>query len=114
MPYINAKISMKLDEQQKQELVSELGKVITIYPNKTEGSLMIGIEDGYSIYKGGKPLEKAAYMEVKIFGDSDNEVKAKVNEAIFQMMSNKFGIEKDALYINYYDLHSWGFNGRLL
>ncbi|MBQ4373871.1 MAG: hypothetical protein II785_07160, partial [Lachnospiraceae bacterium] len=61
MPFIDSKITLPVTPEVKEELKSELGKLITTL-NKTETYLMVGIDDAYDLWLGGKKLEKGAYV----------------------------------------------------
>ncbi len=61
MPFIDSKVTVKVTDQQKEEIKTELGKLITTL-NKTETYLMVGIEDCYDLWLGGKKLDKGAYV----------------------------------------------------
>ena len=43
MPYIDVNVSIKLSDQEKDNLKSKLGELISIIPGKTENVLMIGL-----------------------------------------------------------------------
>lgn len=45
MPFINAKISVKLTNEKEQIIKEKLGKAIELIEGKTEEWLMIGFED---------------------------------------------------------------------
>ena len=66
MPMIDAKMTLSLSDQQKEELKSEFGKLIETL-NKPESYLMVGIEDSADLWFGGKKLEKGAYIALFLF-----------------------------------------------
>lgn len=70
MPFIDSKITLKLSDQQKEDLKRELGKAISVM-NKSENYLMVGILDGYDLFMGGKKLEKGAFISVQVLGSVD-------------------------------------------
>ena len=69
MPYIDSKITVQLSERKKEEIKSELGKLISTL-GKTEDYLMVGIEDSYDLWFGGKRLDKGAYVAVSLIGEA--------------------------------------------
>ena len=69
MPFIDSKITVKITDAQKEELKSDLGKLIATL-NKPESFLMVGIEDGYDLWLGGKKLDKGAYVAVSLYGSA--------------------------------------------
>ena len=58
MPYIDSKITVKLSDSKKEEIKSAMGKLIATL-GKSEDYLMVGIEDSYDLWFGGRKLEKA-------------------------------------------------------
>ena len=61
MPFIDSKITLKLTEEKKENIKTQLGKAVSII-NKPESFLMVGIEDSYDLYMAGDKLEKGAYV----------------------------------------------------
>ena len=51
MPFIDSKVTVKVSDQQKEEIKSELGRLIATL-NKSETYLMVGIEDSYDLWLG--------------------------------------------------------------
>ena len=66
MPFIDSRVTVKISDQQKEEIKAELGKLITTL-NKSETYLMVGIEDSCDLWLGGKKLEKGAYVSVSLY-----------------------------------------------
>ena len=85
MPFIDSKVTVKMSDDQKETLKSSLGQAITTM-NKTESYLMVGINDGYDLFMGGKKLDKGAFADV-------------------------LGIPGNAVYVTYHGVHDWGWNG---
>ena len=57
MPFIDSKLTVKVDDDKKEALKAKLGQAIGIL-GKTESYLMVGFEDDYTLYMGGKKLDK--------------------------------------------------------
>ena len=53
MPFIDSKLTVKVDDDKKEALKAKLGQAIGIL-GKTESYLMVGFEDDYTLYMGGK------------------------------------------------------------
>ncbi len=111
MPFIDSKITLPLTAQGKEELKTELGKLITTL-HKPESYLMVGIDDAYDLWFGGKKLEKGAYVAVSLFGDASSEAYEQLTGQICDLYEEKLGIPKDAVYVTYHPVHDWGWNGR--
>ena len=110
MPFIDSKVTMKISDRQKEELKTELGRLITTL-NKTETYLMVGIEDSYDLWLGGKKLDKGAYVAVSLFGDAPKELYEKLTGQICALLGEKLGIPGSAVYVTYHPVSDWGWNG---
>ena len=75
MPMINSKVTVSLPQEKRDILKAELGKAVAIL-GKPESYLMLGFEDNYDLYFGGKKLEKGAFISVEVLGDVDSEFPA--------------------------------------
>lgn len=111
MPFIGSRVTVKLSEEKKEKLKSELGSIITDIPGKAEKFLMVGFEDNYSLYFGGEKLEYGAFIEVKVFGKVKKEYFDKVTKDICNLYENELNIPKNKRYIKYEEVDNWGFNG---
>ena len=111
MPFIDSKITVKVSEEQKEEIKTELGKLIATL-NKTETYLMVGIEDSYDLWFGGKKLDKGAYVAVSLLGDAPKELYEKLTGQICGLLGEKLGIPGNAVYVTYHPVSDWGWNGR--
>ena len=111
MPLIDSKITMKVSDQQKEEIKAELGKLIAAL-NKSETYLMVGIEDEYDLWLGGKKLDKGAYVAVSLYGDAPKEAYDKLTGQICDLLGGKLGIPGNAVYVTYHPVADWGWNGK--
>ena len=111
MPFIDAKLTVKVDGNKKEELKSEFGKMISTL-HKSESYLMVGIQDGYDLWLGGKKLEKGAYVEVSLYGNAASKDYDKLTGQICDMLAEKLGIPGSAVYVTYHPVSDWGWNGR--
>ena len=62
MPMIDSKITVQVPQEKRDVLKAELGKAVAIL-GKPESYLMLGFEDNYDLYFGGKKLDKGAGTE---------------------------------------------------
>ncbi len=111
MPYINAKFSVKLTDEQKVQLKSELGKAICAIPGKSETYLMVCIEDGAYMALGGDDSAAHAFFDVRILGSSTGEAFSKMTGELCKI-SEKYGIAPSNVYAAYSEYEHWGWNGR--
>ncbi|MFL0197569.1 phenylpyruvate tautomerase MIF-related protein [Clostridium sp. WILCCON 0269] len=113
MPYINSKLTVELSPKQREDLKSKLGEIISAIPGKSEEWLMVSFDDDKTIYFRGKEMDKAAFVEVKIFGTTEREYKNKVTDLICSLYEKELNIPKDSIYITFSEVSDWGFNGTL-
>lgn len=111
MPFIDSKISVKVSEEQKERLKEEFGKAIAII-HKPESFLMLGFEDSYDLYMGGKKLDRGAYLSVSLFGDAPSSSYAELTAKLCDILKKELDIPGDAVYITYHGVHDWGWDGR--
>lgn len=112
MPYINLTTSNTLNDDIKTKLKEALGSIITTIPGKSEDWLMIGIKDGHDLYFRGERCEKAAVVEVKIYGTADRKYKDAMTGKICDLLNQELSIPKQQIYVIYSDVMDWGWNGR--
>ncbi len=110
MPFIDSKVTLKLTEEQKNNVKSRLGKAISLL-HKGETYLMVGFSDGYDLYLGGKKLEKGAYVSVSLFGSASSSDYSKMTGEICRIFSEELSISPASVYVTYHGLKDWGWNG---
>ena len=103
MPFINSKITTKLTKEKKDLIKSELGKIITNIPGKSENE--------YSLYFRGEELQYGAFVEVKIFGKADKKHLEMITKDICNLYEKELNIPQDCIYVKYEEVDNWGFNG---
>ncbi len=109
MPFIDAKITLKLDEQAKEKLKSELAK--TMAPlGKSETYLMVGIDDGYDLWMAGKKLERGAYVSLSLLGDATKEKYTEVTKTVCDILFRLLSIDPQSVYVTYHPVKDWGWN----
>ena len=110
MPFIDSKITVAVSKEKKEELKSELGKLMSTL-HKSENYLMVGIEDEYDLWLGGKKLENGAYVSVSLFGSAPSKDFNTMTGQICNVFSKLLGIPGDAVYVTYHPVNDWGWNG---
>ena len=112
MPYIEAKLSVNLDENQKNELQSKLADVVSVSFSKPKAFIMTCIEDEKSLYMAKKRLEKGAYISVSLFGPASKSACQNLTGDICKILST-YGIDSSNVYVTYHPLDLWGWNGSM-
>ncbi len=110
MPFIDSKITLPVNPDTKEELKTELGKLITTL-NKSETYLMVGIDDNYDLWLGGKKLEKGAYVSVSLYGNAPESAYDKLTGQICDLFASKLDIPGNSVYVTYHPVNDWGWNG---
>ena len=77
MPFIDSKITLQLSKEKEESIKQKLGQAVSIL-GKSEGFLMVGFDDEYTLYMGGKELEKGAFVTVKLFGNASSSAYEKM------------------------------------
>ena len=111
MPMIDARVTVALDDAQKEELKNEFGRLIGTL-GKSEAYLMVAIEVGKDLWLGGRKLEKGAFISVSLLGDAGSELYSKMTGQICELLESKLGIPGNAVYVTYHPVRDWGWNGR--
>lgn len=110
MPFIDARISVPVSQEKKENLKTRFGKAVAIL-HKSERYLMVGIQDSYSLYMGGEAVEKGAYIAVSLFGNASPADYSKMTGALCSILEEELGIPGSCVYVTYQGISDWGWNG---
>jgi phenylpyruvate tautomerase PptA (4-oxalocrotonate tautomerase family) len=113
MPYINSTVTVKLTDKEKEVIKSKLGEIITEIPGKSEDWLMVGFKDDQTLFFRGDKKEKAAFIEVKIFGTADKKHKEVITSKVCSLFEEELHIPKDSIFIVFDEVKDWGWNGNM-
>lgn len=113
MPYINSTLSVKLTEEKKEVIKSKLGQIITEIPGKTEEWLMVSFNDDQSMYFRGAKKDKAAFVEIKMFGTAERKYKEAITSKVCSLLEEELYITKDNIYVVFDEIKDWGWNGNM-
>ena len=112
MPYIEAKLSIELDENQKNDLQAKLTDAVSAAFSKPKAYIMTGIEDGKSLYMAEKKLDKGAYISVSLLGSASKPACQALTKNICDVLS-AYGISGSSVYVTYHPVDLWGWNGSM-
>ncbi len=112
MPYIEAKLSVKLDESQKDDLQAKLTDAVGVAFSKPKAYIMTNIEDEKSIYMAGKQLDGGAYLSVGLLGAASKPACQALTKNICDILSD-YGIHGSNVYVTYHPTDLWGWNGSM-
>ena len=111
MPFIDSKVTVELNEDEREYLKTELGKIVEEIPGKSEKFLMLGFQDKYPLYFKGKKLDYGAFVEVKLFGAVAEDYLKQVTSEICNLYSKKLNIPSKSIYVKFEEVDNWGWNG---
>ena len=110
MPFIDSKITIPVTQEKREAIKAEFGSAISIL-NKPESFLMLGFEDNYDLYMGGKKLDRGAYVSVSLFGEASSAQYEQMTAEICRLFEEYLEIPAQAVYITYHGVNDWGWNG---
>lgn len=111
MPCIQIKTNQKTAGEKANVIKTALGRIISMFPGKTEDWLMVTIEDSCQIYFGGQTGRPMAMVEVKILGNTiDSAIAGKMTEKISKLLEDNLGTDPKDIYIRYEASPDWGWN----
>ena len=113
MPYIEAKLSIKLDDSQKDDLQKKLADAVSSSFSKPKSYIMTNIEDSKSIYMGGNSVEKGAYIVISSLGSISKPSCQSATKEICNTLINDYGLNGSNIYITYHPVDLWGWNGSM-
>ena len=113
MPYIHARLSVKLDEAQKADLQSKITDVVSEAFSKPKNYIMAEVADGCSLFMAGKSLDKGAYISIGLLGSTTKDRCNAVTQKVCEVLSSDYGISGSGVYITYHPTELWGWNGMM-
>jgi len=111
MPYIGTRTNIEITKEKEEVIKKKLGKAIEIIPGKSEEWLMVSLEDRCSLYFKGDTEKPTAFVEVKIFGSSTQQIYEKLTAAITDILKLELNINPNRIYVRYEETKYWGWNG---
>lgn len=113
MPYIQARLSIKLDENQKADLQSKITEVVSEQFSKPKAYIMTEVQDGCSLYMSNKKLENGAYISVSLLGSTTKDRCNVVTQKVCEFLTSEYALNSSSVYITYHPTELWGWNGMM-
>lgn len=113
MPFITIITTKTLTLQQEVTLKEIAGKLISIFPNKTEDYLMMHIEDNQVMYFKGKELD-CMKIDVQLYGYVDIQYQREFCERFMKEIEKVTQISISRQYLTIHEYEHWGMEGELL
>ena len=112
MPYIRINVSEKIDPEKIQTVKQGFGSIIEVL-GKTEKGLMIEFYDNHPIFLGGSCEELNIFLEMRILGRIDENMRKSFVNLSFELLNRELGIEPGHLYTNILEVMQWGTGSQL-
>lgn len=112
MPFLRFTTNRTLTLQQDRKLKEAAGKVISLFPGKSESTLMMHIEDNQIMYYQGDEQD-AMYVDCKIYRHANKEERQAFTEALMDKVEEITAIPKNNIYLTIQEFDEFGFNGKL-
>ena len=113
MPYIHARLSIKLNDEQKSDLQSKITGIVSEEFSKPKNYIMAEIADECSLYMAGNKLEKGAYISIGLLGSTTKDRCKSVTQKVCNILDAECGISGSNVYITYHPTELWGWNGMM-
>lgn len=111
MPYIKITTNQTIHYPEEESIKSQLGRAISILPNKNEEWLMVSMLPEQALWFQGSD-EPAAIAEVAIYGRLEDEACDELTARITDILCAYLPLDPARVYVKYEECEYWGWNGR--
>ncbi len=111
MPFINLKLSVQITDEQKEKIQNEVSDAAVTCLHKPKQYVMVGMESGADLWFAGKKLAAGAFVSVSLYGQASPSSASNMTANICKILEEVLGIPGNAVYVAYYPLDNWGWNG---
>lgn len=113
MPYIEAKMSIKLKDNQRDDLQKKLVEAVSDAFGKPKQYIMTNIEDDKILYMAENRLDKGAYIAIRLLGAASKPACQELTKEICDILQKNFDIAGTNIYVTYHPEDLWGWNGSM-
>lgn len=113
MPFIQAKLTLQLNEAQKDELQNKLSCLVSDIFSKPQAYIMSEVETNCNLYMANKNLEKGAYISISLLGSATKQACQLLTKSICEVLKNDLDIDGSNIYITYHPTDLWGWNSMM-
>ena len=110
MPFINTKFTGEISERQQDAIKTAFGRAVELL-GKTESWLMVGFEPNSALYFRGNKPERAAFVEVSLYGMAPPSACDSMTAEICRILTRELSVPADMIYVKYSPTEQWGWNG---
>jgi phenylpyruvate tautomerase len=111
MPLLKLETSVELSNEQRQQLLASLSKIVADAIGKPEQYVMVTLGSA-AILMAAQP-GPAAFLEVKSIGGLGAEVNRRLSQKICALLAQSLRVAPSRVYLNFSELAAadWGWNG---
>jgi phenylpyruvate tautomerase PptA (4-oxalocrotonate tautomerase family) len=113
MPYMRVSLTKTLTMEQKKALYDGLGAALSLIPSKEPYMLIAEIEDGKTIFSGGRPQENFVFVDARYFSRFDYHIKKAFVQGVFKAISDVAGTPPECISMTILEMSTWGGFGDL-
>lgn len=108
MPYIRISATQKLTDEKQAALVKGLGEALSVIPGKDGRGLIVDMEDGKTMFVGGKKQENFVFADVRYYSKFEYHIKKKFTQAVFAVFGDVLGTRPEQAFLTINEYSSWG------
>lgn len=114
MPLGVIKVSIKLNDEQKKNVLKETSKIISKVTGKPESYIMAIVEDNINFIMSGDSSKPAAFIQIKGIGGINPNTNQRMSQEICKLLNEKFGITGERIYLNFENVEAsdWGWDSK--
>ena len=111
MPFVRITTAKKIDEATKNALNLKIGELMPVIPGKDKDNTLLCIDDGVSMFKGGKPND-GVFATVQCYKKSPEESKKEFALKFYEIIKETLGLGSEScVYMNFAEFENWASNG---
>ncbi len=111
MPMLHLQTTVTVPEDQRQDLLAGLSKIVTAAIGKPETCVMIRLDETAMLMAG--KTGPAAWVEVRSIGGLNAKVNAHLSAKICAFLRQSLAIAPERIYLNFLEIEAnqWGWKG---
>ena len=110
MPFLNIRLSKKIDEGTRNVLQQEIGKIMPTIPGKSASNTLISFSDNYEMYNDAVKVE-AVFVDIRLYKNSPEESKKEFAAQLTKIFEDVIKVEPGRVHMNFFEMQNWAVNG---
>lgn len=114
MPFVNAKITLPVDDDKKNLIQSNFTDFVAISLGKPKNFIMVNIEDDQKIWFAGEKISDGAFISVRLMGNAEKSAYSDLTKKICDFLEKELKIPGKNIYVTFHPVENWGWDGSIL